>query len=562
MSETERRWTLFGAGALLLVWPGMVAGAGLAYLAWVNLGTAHRTRWILAAGVGAVGVLSGGLVPIWAALPDAGGELLGQALLGPLVLQAAYAFRRSVRLSETARPPRVPAGGDAGDPAGGHRDRRDDERRDGEEGRPAGPVMLRLGKMGGRAYELPLPEALAQHVSIPGATGTGKTTTIVKISEDAVAEAGMAAVFADAKGTGSLRDAAEAVAARAGLPFRLVDPEEPDETMGYNPATGAPAQVSNKLVGAFSYGGGEVFKNVAQATIPQVAAALVAAGRPVNLETVAAHLNREAIRNLALKTKTPAAKKLESRFKNDERVQNASLVGMQARLDALRFGGYGTIFEPREGREDLDLAAAFKRGVTYVSLSAMASSEDSEIMARVLIQDAKQVAAARIRAKKKEGREPRPALLVLDEFAAFREADQIVDLLLQARESRITVVLSTQQVPESPRLRKAFLDAGLLICHRVETEDAQAVAAAMGKRRRANVTRYLGGEGAEDGDERYGSVRMEDRYAIDPDYVLGKLPAGRAAVQARYGTVRRQPAVVDIELPRTMRKTEPKEARG
>lgn len=543
MSGTSVRHqiTLFATGLIVVLWPGVLAGGGLAYLGWANLQTPHRTRWLFGAALGTIGVFVGGLVPVWVAWPEFGAEVFGQALLGPLILQAAYSFRRGpvgpVR-NPISPSPAQPEQSSTPEPA---------------EGR----AMLRLGRQGGRAYELPLPDCLAQHVSIPGATGTGKTTTIVKIAEDAVLGAGMAVIFVDAKGTGSLRDAAEVIADREELAFRLVDPDDPD-TMKYNPASGSPSQVSNKLVGAFSYGGGEVFKQIAQATIPQLAKVLEEAREPVNLRTLATHLDRSAISKLAARTKTSAAMELLQQFKSEERVQTTGLVGMQSRLNALRFGGYRPIFEDsQESLYELDLANAFEDGVTYISLSAMASSEDSEVMARVLIQDAKQVAADRIRQKRKTGHEPQPALLVLDEFAAFREADQIVDLLLQARESRIYVVLSTQQVPESPALRKSFLDAGLLICHRVEPQGARDVAAAMGKRRRANVTTYLGGEGSgeADEDERYGSVRMDDHYAVDPDYVIGKLETGRAAVQARYGTTesRRAPAVVDIQMPKTMR---------
>jgi len=62
-----------------------------------------------------------------------------------------------------------------------------------------------------------------------------------------------------------------------------------------------------------------------------------------------------------------------------------------------------------------------------------------------------------------------PALIVFDEFAALREAEQIVDLLLQARQARFSVVVSTQYLP----VLKACLGSGLIIAHRLESDDAE-----------------------------------------------------------------------------------------
>jgi len=74
----------------------------------------------------------------------------------------------------------------------------------------------------------------------------------------------------------------------------------------------------------------------------------------------------------------------------------------------------------------------------------------------------------------------RPLFMVVDEFAALGEAQQFVDLLLQAREARITVALATQILPKDDPIRKAALQSGVLIIHRLEAEDAEKIAAELG----------------------------------------------------------------------------------
>jgi hypothetical protein len=145
-----------------------------------------------------------------------------------------------------------------------------------------------------------------------------------------------------------------------------------------------------------------------------------------------------------------------------------------------------------------------------------------------MIQDLKQAAFERLQQP-----DAAPAMLVLDEFAALDDPEQINDLLRQAREARVSTVVSTQQLPD-PRtahaLRSALLGAGVVIAHRVGPDDADAVARVIGTQRGVQVTRTLGDEG----DAARRSVRAVDRYAVDP-YVMKQLATGEAVVLSIVG---------------------------
>ena len=99
-------------------------------------------------------------------------------------------------------------------------------------------------------------------------------------------------------------------------------------------------------------------------------------------------------------------------------------------------------------------------------------------------------------------------------------------------------VISTQYLPESIPLRKACLGAGLLIAHRLEGEDAEAIANQLGTRRASNVTHqidYMTGYAEK------GSIRREDRFNVSPNE-LRTFRTGQAVIRSvakrRYSIVR------------------------
>ncbi len=101
------------------------------------------------------------------------------------------------------------------------------------------------------------PSELRLHTFLPGASGSGKTTTLERLADGAMRN-GAGLVIIDCKG-GGLGGAAERLAKRYRLPFVVVDPDDP-ATIGYNPCQGTPADIANKLIGSFTFGeAGEIY---------------------------------------------------------------------------------------------------------------------------------------------------------------------------------------------------------------------------------------------------------------------------------------------------------------
>lgn len=369
-------------------------------------------------------------------------------------------------------------------------------------------------------------------MTLLGLTGTGKTTTAERLAEGTAA-AGFAVLIVDAKGA-SLHHAARRLAETRGLEYQELVPGSP-ATLGYNPcAIGSRSQVADKLVSAFTHGpSGQVYRVIAAETLSVLVGVLRSLDEPVTIRRLRRELDRTRMPGLAHRARDVApdlAADLADLAKRTG-VTVEALEGMRARLGALLHGEYGAILDG-DGTQ-IDLAGALSSArVTYVSLPALAVSQDTALMARVLIQDLKQAAFERLQQV-----DPAPALLILDEFAALDDPTQVNDLLRQAREARVGAVVSTQQLPDSrtaSSLRGALLGAGLLITHRVGAGDAEAVAQAIGSVRGVRVTRSF--EGGEEVGRR--SVQTLDRPLVDPN-LLKRLRTGEAVVLSAAGDDRR-----------------------
>lgn len=387
---------------------------------------------------------------------------------------------------------------------------------------PAAPphpdAVIRLGhRRTGRGHvDLPL-AALGQHVFLPGASGSGKTKTVTRLAQGALA-AGWGLVIVDVKG-GALRGDARRLAAEAGVPFQLVDPRDA-ESLGYNPAEGTGSEVANKLIGSFSYGPqAEIYQNIGQTIIPPIVDALrivhdKTGGDRVTVRLIAEAMARGKLGQMAREPALPEPLRDTLTGITARRNQGGvaeDLGGLEWRLGALLHGHFGPLLD---AKAFLSWDEALGRpSVTYLALAGMGASKDVELLGRVIAMDLKAAAYRRLDAVDR-GQHVVPTLIVFDEFAALREAEQLVDLLLQGREARMPVVVSTQYLPESLPLRKATMGAGLIIAHRVESDDAEALAAQLGTRLAPQVTMQ---RDLVTGFSDKGSIRSGREFRVHPD---------------------------------------------
>lgn len=512
--------------------PALLIGAAVGWSITRLLPGAHRARWALALAATAYAATLGGPLVAWpwrlllagqlatngaASLvlhADLTTAITAEALCGLLLYQVATSaagvidrgieaqFRREIK-------------------------RRDDQREavHGEplaaDPRPHVPAVIRLGlnREDSKPFDLH-PAELEQHVFLPGASGSGKTTTLTRLA-DGVLGLGYGVVIVDCKG-GSLKSVARGLAQRHGVPFACVDPNDP-HTLGYDPCSGDASAVTNKLVGVFQYAAaGEIYKLAAMHVLPILVRALLATGEPVTLAALQDALLPAGMRRLAREAPDPWRDRLHE-LADSKGVVAEGHLGLALRFGALLEGKFGPLFSQAPLHWEDALATPT---VTYIALRATASSEDVDLMGRVIAQDLKQVCAARLEALD-SGMTPFPVLLIFDEFAALHEAEQIVDLLLQARQALMPTVISTQYLPEAVPIREACLGAGLLIVHRVTSASATELSAQFGTHPAWEQTVQTGEAGATG----MGSARMVDLYNVHPN-ALRDMGRGRAAVRS------------------------------
>ena len=490
-SENANAVALFAAaGVLAAALPGSLLGALISSLLWRRTRPDIVTRWVIAGlGAGTVAILHVSLVIGWPrrALASAwiSSALSGltltsvqrsfpiEVLAGPAVLMVYQSgmtlWKRTIHGQEWSRVRAVasrkkalernwdgPSAWSHGGPP------------------PAGQIRLGINAEDGQPFDIGA-EELGQHVFIPGASGTGKTTTLVTLCEGALAN-GYGVIIIDCKGSG-LGGEARKLAARHGVSFTTVDPKD-RKSSGYDPCSGDAAAVANKLIGAFSFTGeAEIYKQVAMEVIPIICRALEASGSRVTLDEIYQALDRGGLARLGRRGGADAYRARLEDLEDSGGVGASGYSGLQRRLGALMEGTFGELFRKRPA---LNWQKQLREPrVTYLSLSATAAGEDVELFGRVITQDLKQVCDERMRAIE-DGKVVNPVLIVYDEFAALREATQIVDLLLQARQAKAPLVVATQFLPEEIPILRPITSAGILIAHRLEAVDAEAIAAQFG----------------------------------------------------------------------------------
>ncbi|HCG01495.1 MAG TPA: hypothetical protein DEV93_13235 [Chloroflexi bacterium] len=405
-------------------------------------------------------------------------------------------------------------------------------------GHPPGSIRLGEDTETGQPFDLTLAE-LGLHVFIPGASGMGKTTTLACLADGCIAGEWSVA-FVDCKGTGLL-PTPKKLAASYQLPIFVVDPEDPANTFGYNPCTGDGPAVSNKLVGAFAFGAdAQIYSQISLDVTSVAVDAMRRAGRPVTLASLITVLSRGGL--AALAADLPPDDEAHSDLLDLDSLPPSDITkkgieGMRARLRSLASGRFGPVFRA-EPALDWETVTT-EQTVTFFGLPTTAAPEDVALMGRVIAQDIKQLCGRRLRAVM-EGEDVRPLFLIVDEFAALGEAQQFVDLLLQARQARITLALATQLLPKEDSIRKPALQSGVLIIHRLEAEDADKLAAEFGTHATIKPT-YAPAQNAEETDRV--SLRSVEEFNVHPNDIKGLTQQGRAVV--RSVTTNRQ-AIIQV----------------
>ncbi|MGH2821479.1 MAG: type IV secretory system conjugative DNA transfer family protein, partial [Thermoleophilaceae bacterium] len=255
---------------------------------------------------------------------------------------------------------------------------------------------------------------LEKTVLVIGAPGSGKTETLLRLSEG-VAKASDWSVFViDAKGHPRTQRRFTQIMNDRGLRPRLF-PEQP-----YDGWRGTGQEIANRLVQLIDWadeGGGTYYRDL---SVNLVRAACVApAGPPRSSQGLLARLNQNALLDL---------------WAGHERA--VAIAGFKAEhFDSAR-QRYAAFFDACEGQLDGDWAFE-DTDCGYLLLNELLYGEETSKLGRLFVEEFKQYLAAR----KPDGRQ---VLLIIDEFSAIADGERVARMIEVVRSYGAAVVLAPQ----------------------------------------------------------------------------------------------------------------------
>ena len=384
-----------------------------------------------------------------------------------------------------------------------------------------------------------LPERV-MHTLVVGATGTGKTQSVLLTQIRSDILAGIAVTFIDGKGDNATLDAIWAIVKEAGRESDLVvvDLRRPAASHTYSPLrNGSANEQADNIMAAFPWDNG-FYRAQSRAVLLRVIRALVGTKTCYSLDDVLAAISSlGALRALAELTDEQSRNGLAEIAARWREYQN-EIFGLRAHLESLLLSDFGELL--KSPRPSLDLAEAYRSSkIVYFVLPTVRFKETAALVAKLIIGDLGTVAGM-----VQEGVIPLGfQSIVIDEFAGFA-MPEFVNLLNKARSAGMAFTIAHQSVLGDftsedavkrglgPGFAAQIADNKNVKIVLRQTADAEHVAGWAGTYRTMKYTEQT--QDAVFGLERsgLGSVHEEDEYHVSPN-IIRELPQGYALFQVR-----------------------------
>ncbi len=370
---------------------------------------------------------------------------------------------------------------------------------------------------------------LSAHGLILGASGAGKTTTLLRILSEHVRR-GLPVVAIDMKGSPAFARELAAAAAAAGRPFRLWTPDGPQSwnPLGHGNAT----ELKDKLIATERFTEPH-YRRAAERYVQTVLQVLECAGSeaPPTLEQVARLMDPRRLHPLLRHVPPELAARVQDYLAGLGPDQLSAIRGLGTRLSIITESHTGRYLAPGAGLDALDVTRALAGDeVVLFSLNSGLYGGLSAQLGALAIQDL--VAAAGHRLTNPGGP---PAIVGIDEFSAL-DGDNVISLLARCREAGVSVLLSTQELADLDRAARGLRDqvlgsTAIKIAHRQDVpSSAQTIAQMAGtetvwEQTQHTVTHPLLGSYRTG----RGMRRQGERFIVHPNEIKS-LPTGQAVV--------------------------------
>jgi conjugal transfer pilus assembly protein TraD len=388
---------------------------------------------------------------------------------------------------------------------------------------------------------------LAAHALIVGASGAGKSTTMLGIL-GAQIRRGRPVVAIDMKGSPAFAAQLQHAAAAAGRGLRIFTPDGPGH---WNPlAHGNATALKDKLISTERFSEPH-YQRAAERYVQTVLTVLHArsAETPARLDEVVALMEPRRLAAALRGVPQPLAERVLDYLGGLTGDQVSAARGLGTRLALLSESCAGPYLLPGgPTARQIDLRAGLEGGdVVLFSLNSSVYGKLAAQLGALAIQDLVSASGHRLGAAGLALRDvgattgpARPAATIaIDEFSALGD-DHVLALLARARESGISVLTATQEMADLQRAAHGFRDqvlgiVGVKIAHRQDVpESAEMIARMAGTQWVWEETRHVRGL-LSPGNGPRASRRQVERFLVHPNEIK-TLPVGHAVALTKLPT--------------------------
>ncbi|HEY2772281.1 MAG TPA: type IV secretion system DNA-binding domain-containing protein [Solirubrobacteraceae bacterium] len=370
-------------------------------------------------------------------------------------------------------------------------------------------------------------DQLSAHGLIVGASGAGKSTTLLSILTDHI-QRGRPVVAIDMKGSPAFAQALADAAAAAGHPFRVWSPDGLDF---WNPlAHGNATELKDKLIATERFTEPH-YKRAAERYVQLALKTLhdTHPERPATLDDVVDAMDPQRLVALVRQRPPSDAARVHDYVSSLTPDQTSAIRGLGTRLAIISESHTGRFLSPPAGTDPIDLRRALDGNeVVLFSLNSSRYGQLAAQLGALAVQDL--VTAVGSRFSDPEGSHPQ-ATVAIDEFSGLG-ADHPLALLARSRGAGVSVLLATQEFADLDRAGRGFRDqvlgnTAVKIIHRQDVpSSADTVAQMAGTVKRWETSQQVGPLGGYTG---RGVRREVERFAVHPNDIKG-LRTGEAVI--------------------------------
>jgi conjugal transfer pilus assembly protein TraD len=397
---------------------------------------------------------------------------------------------------------------------------------------------------------------LAAHGLILGASGAGKTTTLLAIVSEQI-KRGRPVVALDMKGSPAFAASLADAAASAGRPFRIWTPDGPTH---WNPLRhGNATELKDKLVATERFTEPH-YQRAAERYVQTVLQVIQASApdRPPTLSQVVRLMDPHRLAGSLRALPRDRAERVQDYLAGLTPDQVSAVRGLQTRLAIVTESHTGPYLEPGTGEEEIDVRSALSGPeVVLFSLNSSTYGKLAAQLGTLAVQDLVCAAGHRLSAGL-EGRAPVPATVAVDESSVLGE--NLISLFARCREAGIGALAATQEMADfdrvAPGLRDQVLgNTAFKLAHRQDVpSSAQIVAQMAGTETAWEETERIGGSVLGGYRNGRGTRCQVEQFVVHPNEIK-TLRTGQAVLISklrggRPGTVRVAPPRVGAQSPR------------